>query len=266
MTDELRLQRLVAALDAHPALAIAVSGGVDSMVLAHVAHRHARVDALVVHARSPAVPAAATARVQRHARRHGWALRVIEPAELEDPAYRSNPVDRCFHCKKRLYGHMHALLDRRIASGTNTDDLTDYRPGLQAARDHDVCHPYVDAGLAKDDVYALARTLGLDDLAVLPAQPCLASRIETGIAVDAVTLGFIETVEEELAGSLAEARAIRCRVTAAGVVVECDVLPDGERRRALEQRVAALCVDSGRRYAGLRPYRRGAAFLRSESA
>lgn len=256
------LARLVAALDARPALSIAVSGGVDSMVLAHVAHRHARTDALMVHAVSPAVPAEATARVRRHAERHGWRLRVIEPGELADPAYRSNPVDRCFHCKNRLYGHIRALLDGPIASGTNTDDLGDYRPGLDAARQHDVCHPYVEAGVAKATIYALARAEGLDDLAALPAQPCLASRVETGIAVDADTLRFIEDAERALAAHLPCARDLRCRVTAAGVVVEADVLPEGAALDALDRWAAAHCERHGRRYAGVRAYRRGAAFLR----
>lgn len=266
MTLDAKRQRLVAALDAHGELALAVSGGVDSMLLAHVAHRYARTDALVVHALSPAVPKDATARVQRHARAHGWALRMIEPDELADPAYRSNPVDRCFHCKNRLYGQMRRLIDRTIASGTNTDDLDDYRPGLQAARDHGVCHPYLEAGITKEDIYALASALDLDDLAALPAQPCLASRIETGIEVEAATLRFIEAVERHLARWLPGASAIRCRITASGVVVECDRLPEGEVRRHIEARIARLCAASGRRYAGLRAYRRGAAFLRSVPA
>ncbi|MDQ2083595.1 ATP-binding protein [Xanthobacteraceae bacterium Astr-EGSB] len=254
---------LVAALDRHDRLAVAVSGGVDSMVLAYVAHRFSRTDMIAVHAVSAAVPAAATARVEAHARRHGWRLRLIDAGELADPAYRGNPVDRCFFCKTNLYARIRAVTGLPIASGTNVDDLGDFRPGLEAARRHSVVHPFVEAGLTKNDIYALARAYALDDLAALPAQPCLASRIETGIGVDEATLNFIEAAEAELAPLLPRERALRCRVTHSGVQVECGALPEGDERRRIEHWAAAFCDRHGRRFAGLRVYRRGAAFLRT---
>lgn len=255
--------RLVAALDRHPALAVAVSGGVDSMLLAYVAHRYSRTAMTAVHARSAAVPAEATARVEAHAARHGWALWLVDAGELADPDYRANPVNRCFFCKTNLYRRIAQSTGLTIASGTNLDDLGDFRPGLEAARQHQVVHPFVEAEISKADIYRLAAALGLDDLAALPAQPCLASRIETGIAVNAETLAFIEAAERELAVALPDAGALRCRVTAAGVFVECERLPEAAARAALEIRVSGLCAAAGRRFAGLRPYRRGAAFLRA---
>ncbi|MDQ2081128.1 adenine nucleotide alpha hydrolase [Xanthobacteraceae bacterium Astr-EGSB] len=253
---------LVAALDSHDALAVAVSGGVDSMVLAYIAHHFARVDVTAVHALSPAVPAAATARVKDYAARHGWTLRLIDAGELSDPVYRSNPVDRCFYCKTNLYSRIRAVTGLPIASGTNRDDLTDYRPGLKAARDHNVVHPFVDAGIGKSEIYSLAKKHGLADLAELPAQPCLASRIETGIIVDASALRFIEEAEKTLCELLPDAKDIRCRITAAGVYVECTPLPVGDGRVRAEHRVSGLCMAAGRRFAGMREYHRGAAFLR----
>jgi uncharacterized protein len=260
---EPKAAELVAVLDRHDELAIAVSGGVDSMTLAHIAQRYSRTAVTVVHAVSPAVPAAATDRVRRHARSHGWALRLIDAGELSDPAYRRNPVDRCFHCKKNLYGHIRSVIGLPIASGTNVDDLDDYRPGLTAARDYDVIHPFVEAGICKRDIYALASAHALRDLAALPAQPCLASRIETGIEVDELSLRFIEDAEQALAELLPNAGAIRCRITAAGVVIECATLPDGDDRQRVERWAGDFCTGGGRRFAGMRPYRRGAAFLRS---
>jgi pyridinium-3,5-biscarboxylic acid mononucleotide sulfurtransferase len=258
--------RLLAALDRHEALAIAVSGGVDSMVLAYLAHRCSRARVSMLHAVGPAVPAAATARVRRHAERHGWALRLVEAGEMDDPQYLRNPVDRCFHCKKNLYGRIASLVQARIASGTNVDDLGDYRPGLEAARRQSVVHPYVEAGLGKSDIYALAAAHELSDLASLPASPCLASRIETGIAVQRDLLGFIERAELHLAKLLPAARAVRCRMTAAGVVIESESWSEAPRRAEIEQWARAFCQEAGQTFAGLRDYRRGAAFLHGPAA
>jgi uncharacterized protein len=259
------LPALLSVLRPHSALAVAVSGGVDSMVLAYVAHRFASYPVEAVHAVSPAVPAAATERVRRHALRHGWKLRLIDAGEMADPDYLRNPVDRCFHCKKNLYGRMGAIAGVPMASGTNVDDLSDFRPGLEAARQHGVIHPYVEAGLRKADIYALAQAHELDDLAALPAQPCLSSRIETGIGVDEAALRFIEKVELGLAALLPGQTSVRCRITAAGVVLECESVPEGAARQELEQWAATLCAQAGRRFAGVRPYRRGAAFLRVQA-
>ncbi|MDH4181390.1 MAG: adenine nucleotide alpha hydrolase [Betaproteobacteria bacterium] len=254
------LAALVRALDGHEALAIAVSGGVDSMTLAHVAQRLSRTRVTIVHACGPAVPAAARARVEAHAAAHGWDLRLLDAGELADPRYRANPVDRCYYCKTNLYERIRAATRDPIASGTNLDDLDDYRPGLKAAREHGVVHPYVEAGIDKAAVYAIAASLGLADLERLPAQPCLASRVETGIAIAADDLAFIDAVESQLALALGAAATLRCRVTHDGVVIELD--PAGEERAAVARAVAAkACESRGRRFAGVRPYRRGSAFL-----
>ena len=252
------LTRLLAALDRHERLAIAVSGGVDSMTLAHVAARHSRAQATMFHATSPAVPAAARERVEAHAAHHGWRLVVVDAEELADARYRANPVDRCYYCKTNLYARIAAMTSDPIASGTNRDDLGDYRPGLRAASEHAVVHPYVEAALDKVDVYALASTLGLADLARLPAQPCLASRVETGIAIDAADLAFIDAVETELAAALGREATLRCRVTHGGVVIE---VGDAHHAAAAREIAQAACRTAGRTFAGVRAYVRGAAFL-----
>lgn len=256
------MKPLVAALDRHAALAIAVSGGVDSMVLAYVAHRFGRVEATMVHAVSPAVPTAATERVRAHAERHGWRLVCLDAGEFADPDYLANPVNRCYFCKSNLYARVRAATGLPIASGTNRDDLGDYRPGLTAAAELGVVHPYVEAGLTKAEVYALARAHGLDDLAALPAQPCLSSRVETGIPVRAADLRFIERVETELGALLPGLDALRCRITRAGVAVECGPLPSPPLLERAEALAADLCAADGRGFAGLRAYRRGSAFLK----
>ena len=257
------LARLVAVLDRFDRLAIAVSGGVDSMTLAHVARRFARPRATLYHASGPAVPAAARARVEAHARAHGWPLVVLDAREQSDARYRANPLDRCYYCKTNLYARIRERTADPIASGTNRDDLTDFRPGLQAAAEHGVVHPYVVAGLDKPAVYAVAAALGLHDLERLPAQPCLASRVETGIAIDHADLAFIDDVETQLVQALGAEATVRCRVTHAGIVVEVGEAADPNRMETAREIAREACDRAGRAFAGVRRYRRGAAFLRS---
>ena len=256
------LARLVASLDHHDRLALAVSGGVDSMTLAHIAWRFSRARATMYHATGPAVPAAARGRVEAHAARHGWPLVLLDAGEQRDARYRANPVDRCYYCKTNLYARIREATPDAIASGTNRDDLDDFRPGLRAAGEHDVVHPYVEAAIDKASVYALAASLGLDDLERLPAQPCLASRVETGIAIAPEDLAFIDAMETRLAAHLGREAVLRCRVTHAGIVLELAAANDAAAAGIARDVGIELCGREGRVFAGVRPYARGAAFLR----
>ncbi len=265
MTDALE-----ASLAALAPLTIAVSGGVDSMTLAVFAHRRLGADAVAMaHAVSPAVPPEATGRVQDWARREGWRLTLLDAGEFADPAYRANPVNRCFYCKTHLYSAIAARTAGQVVSGANTDDLGEYRPGLTAAADHGVRHPYLEAGMDKAAVRALARRLDLGDLAELPAAPCLSSRIETAIAIDPAMLAAVHQVERLLTAELAP-RAVRCRVRRLGVVIELDpaslaALGEDARARFGADIAALLPADLATCPIAFEAYRNGSAFLR-ESA
>jgi uncharacterized protein len=251
--------------DIAPAV-VAVSGGVDSMTLAHFAACHACGDVTMAHAVSPAVPAAATARVREHAVRHDWRLVVIDAHEFADPRYRANPVDRCYFCKTNLYGVIAERFAGTILSGTNRDDLGDFRPGLKAASEHGVRHPFVEAGIGKAGIRGLAGGLGLGDLADLPSAPCLSSRIETGIVIDAADLALVEAVEEQLRAALGPID-LRCRIGARGVRIELggDGLAEFHlpRNVSIKRMVESAVARSGRSFLGYGPYRRGSAFLRA---
>lgn len=261
MTDhvaaaEMRLARI---LETYGPLAIAVSGGVDSMTLAFVAHAHG-ADVRMVHALSPAVPQQATDRVRHYAEHFGWSLETTSAAEFDDPDYLKNPVNRCFFCKTNLYSRISALTPRQIASGANLDDLSDYRPGLMAAADHNVVHPLIEAGIDKAMVRLLAAQHGLDDLAELPAQPCLSSRVETGIAINAIDLAFVNDVETAMRERLPTKGDVRCRITSQGVVLEIDPFDAPGAKDAINA-AQKMIARSGRNYVTARPYLRGSAFL-----
>ena len=256
------LEMLLGAVDK---LGVALSGGVDSLTLAALAHAARGSRATMYHARSPAVPPEATTRVKEMAQARGWRLVVFDAGEFGRAAYLANPVDRCFHCKTSLYGAIRARTGAQLASGTNLDDLGEYRPGLRAASEHGVRHPFVEVGVGKERVRAMARTVGLGDVAELPAAPCLSSRIETGIGIDAATLALVHASERMVGAALA-ARTVRCRVRAAGVVLELDAATlDGTsaaQRAELAAAVGDLFATAGRAQSvSFAPYRNGSAFL-----
>lgn len=254
-------RRLAAILDEMGDLGVALSGGVDSMTLAEMAHRSS-ARATMFHAVSPAVPAHATDRVRETAAARGWTLEIVGAGEFEDPAYMANPVNRCYFCKSNLYARLRAATEGVICSGTNTDDLGDFRPGLAAAGEQGVRHPFVEAGIDKAGIRSLARALGLADVAELPAQPCLSSRVETGIAIDADALAMIDRVERRVTGLIGPGD-IRCRMTKAGFVIELPAERMGDLRPLDRRMIEAELVAAGYRLAGVRPYRKGSAFLRA---
>jgi uncharacterized protein len=242
---------------------VAVSGGVDSVTLAAVAAQTCD-DTLLMHASSPAVPREATERLTRLAAERRWRLQIVDAGEFADPRYRDNPVNRCFYCKSNLYATIAARTQRQILSGANLDDLGEYRPGLDAAREHSVRHPYIEAHIGKLAVRSIARDLGLHEVAELAASPCLSSRVETGIRIEAATLAFIHAVEREIQTELTP-RTVRCRVRAGAVVIELDEPTLQAMTSAATGRVQSIVREQPNRPLELpilfQPYRNGGAFL-----
>jgi uncharacterized protein len=244
-------------------VAVAVSGGVDSMTLAAAAWEVFGVAMLAVHAVSPAVPPRATARVASHAARLNWPLEIIDAQEFEDERYLANPVNRCFYCKFNLYGRIAGLTDLQVVSGTNLDDLSDFRPGLKAAEAHAVRHPYVEAGIDKQGVRAIARHFGLAEVAELPAAPCLSSRLETGVAVTPARLKFVDRVELFVTDLLSP-QTVRCRIRARRVEIQLDgcSLERLENSAGLRAQILAFAAAGQGLPVAFAPYRLGSAVVR----
>jgi uncharacterized protein len=157
-------------------------------------------------------------------------------------------------------------VDCVLVSGTNSDDLGDYRPGLRAAADHGVRHPYVEADMDKEAVRAVARALALHDLAALPASPCLSSRVETGLAIDPEVLDAVYRAERLVQRELSP-KTVRCRVRRDAVVIELDAEGirglDATKAADLRQRIGAMMTTAGvTDPVSFQTYRMGSAFLR----
>ena len=218
-------------------LLVAYSGGIDSAYLAWAAHRMLGNDMLAVIADSPSLARTHLADALAFANEHGIPVEVVSTSELDRPEYARNDALRCFHCKDELFAVMEKLRAARgfdsIAYGVNLDDQGDFRPGQQAARQHHVAAPLLNAGLTKQEIRELARQAGLR-VWDKPASACLSSRIEYGRPVTREALDVVERGEDAI-------RALgfrQFRVRHHGDIVRIEIARE-ELERALTPAMAA---------------------------
>ena len=217
-------------LAARAPVAIGFSGGVDSAYLAVAARLHLGTDGvLAIIGRSASYPEAQWAAARTVARSFDVPVLELDTAELDDPRYAANPSNRCYYCKTELWSRLVPIARARgfstVADGTNADDLSDWRPGAQAAREHDVASPLAELGFTKQDIRDASRRLGLPTWQQ-PSSPCLSSRLPYGTEVTRARLEQIERAEEALrALGIAGDLRVRYHEDLARVELGADELP-----------------------------------------
>ncbi|MDB5352505.1 MAG: hypothetical protein JWN86_3752 [Planctomycetota bacterium] len=193
--------RLLQALRGYGRVAVAFSGGIDSTVVAQAAQLALGSEAVAVTAVSDSLASGELEEAEALAKQIGIRHRIIRTEEFADPNYLRNNSDRCYFCKSELYGRLSTLLGElgvdTIASGANTDDAGDHRPGMRAASENGVRHPLQECGLGKAEVRALAKAWGLPTWDK-PATPCLSSRIAYGEDVTPERVKMIDAAESWL--------------------------------------------------------------------
>jgi uncharacterized protein len=162
---------------------VAYSGGVDSTLVAKIAYDVLGDRALAITAVSPSLLPEELEDARIQAAAIGIAHEVIQTHEMDNPNYTSNPVNRCYFCKSELHDTLKPLALQRgypyVVDGVNADDLGDYRPGIQAAKERGARSPLAEVGVTKAEVRQLSKHLGLPWWDK-PAQPCLSSRFPYG--------------------------------------------------------------------------------------
>tara|TARA_Y100000589_G_scaffold70555_1_gene62796 strand:- start:355 stop:1179 length:825 start_codon:yes stop_codon:yes gene_type:complete len=204
---------------------VAYSGGVDSTLVATIAFEQLGEQAIAVTGVSAALATQLLNEARLQAQWIGIKHIEIKTLELEDEAYSTNPKERCFACKRELHKHTTQISKKlhykNVLDGVNLDDLGDYRPGINAAKDAGVISPLAILKFSKQDIRDISKSLCLPWWDK-PAQPCLSSRFPYGYEITQKRLKMIEKAEEYIRNYGIKEVRVRCQGTSARIEIPTD--------------------------------------------
>jgi uncharacterized protein len=192
-----KFQRLCDIIKGYEGGVIAFSGGVDSSLLAFLGH-HLLTKSLIVTADSPTLPRNELSEAKKFAKKYSLNHRIISHNELEDPRFMKNDEQRCFFCKDGLFGVLNEIREKEgydhVIDGSNFDDLDDFRPGREAAKQNNVKSPLIKAELGKKDIRVISKALNLPTWDK-PQMACLSSRFPRNMKINEDDLKKVEEAE-----------------------------------------------------------------------
>ena len=227
---------------------VACSGGVDRTLVLALVHEVMGERTLAVTAQSASVPNREMQASRQLAKEIGARHLVVRTKEMSNPEYRANPTNRCYHCKTELYSNLKRVAEQNdistILNGINLDDLGDYRPGIDSAREQGVRSPLVEAEFGKQDVRDLSRAMGLS-IWNKPAMACLSSRIPYGQPVTPKKLFRIEQAEDLLLSFGFKQVRVRHLGTMACIELDQNEIPRYQSDESIQISVQEKFMDLG---------------------
>jgi len=228
MNTEKKIQVVKERITSRGSMIVAFSGGVDSALLALLAKEALGSRSWCVLLDSPVVPDSAVSEAREIAEKYHLDLEILPVSVMEDEQFLRNPADRCYFCKKNsavvLKGKKDELGFACIADGINTTDMGEHRPGITASTEEGIVHPFIEAGITKDDIRAIAKERGYS-FWNKPSAACLSSRIPYGEAITSEKLRMIERAEAFLAGKGFSQFRVRMHGNIARIEVTDDEIP-----------------------------------------
>lgn len=208
-----KFEALIKSIKSKRSLAVLLSGGLDSSLLALAAKIALKENSIAINVLSPITPSHEKGMAENISEEIGIDLLTVEVNELDDEVFSSNPPERCYICRKKRHSsvkrRMEGIAYRNLADGVNFDDLSDYRPGIKAADEDAIWHPLAELSITKQEIHEIARELNLSVWNNAPS-PCLCTRFEYGMELNLKALETVDTAETYIRNLSGSDVRLRC--------------------------------------------------------